>query len=129
MTTNASEATTTTAASANANTTATNISTVAGRAGGIWTVFGAEIEGPKIDRAASVDKFNGMSGSYVEASLFRVEAQVFPLRARIQPNLNSRLGYRDGQINAKLAGFGVAFGWNCGWEISTPLGGIGLGRF
>ena len=64
----------------------------------------------------------------MEASLFRIEAKLWALRVRIEPNIHSGIGLRDGQVQVKLAGFGLSFG-NYGIGVSTPLGGIGSGKF
>ena len=100
----------------------------AGRAGAIVTIFGVDAEGPKFARGGSIQDYGGNNGSYFEASLFRLEAKVYGLRGRIEVNANTGLGYRDGQLQAKLAGFGVSFG-NNGIGLSTPFGGVGLGKF
>jgi hypothetical protein len=99
-----------------------------GRVGAVWRIFGFDAEGPKIARGSSVEYFYGNYGPYFEAALFRLEAKVFVFRARIELNVNSGLGFRDGQLQIKMAGLGLSMGSN-GVGVSTPLGGVGLGKF
>ena len=100
-----------------------------GKVGGIWHLFGIEMEGPKVARGAFPHKCWGNWGPFAEASLFRIEAKCIPLRLRLEPNLNTRFGLRDGQFQLKFAGFGISIAEWGGIGLSTPLGGVGLGRF
>ena len=100
-----------------------------GKVGGIWHLFGIEMEGPKVARGAFPHKCWGNWGPFAEASLFRIEAKCVPLRLRLEPNLNTRFGLRDGQFQLKFAGFGISVAEWGGIGLSTPLGGVGLGRF
>ena len=53
--------------------------------------------------------------------------QVGPVGARLEPNLNTGIGLRDGALQAKALGFGVSAGK--GFGIHTPLGSFGFGKF
>lgn len=98
------------------------------RVGYRCTLLAIDLEGPKIATGNSVQNYYGNIGPYMEASLFRIEAKLWALRVRIEPNIHSGIGLRDGQVQVKLAGFGLSFG-NYGIGVSTPLGGIGSGKF
>lgn len=80
-----------------------------------------EFEGP----AAGTEVSKDYAG--VEASLGRAEGQVGPVGARVEPNLNTGAGIKDGQVITKFAGFGVTAGK--GFGIHTPLGSLGFGKF
>ena len=69
----------------------------AGKAGGIFGVFGVEVEGPKLSKGIFTKPHFGNFGPFAEASLFRMEAKIVPLRVRFEPNLNSGVGMKDGQ--------------------------------
>ena len=69
----------------------------------------------------------GNAGAFAEASIGRAELQVGPVGARLEPNLNTGVGLRDGALQAKAFGFGVSAGK--GFGIHTPLGSIGFGKF
>lgn len=64
---------------------------------------------------------------FAEASLGRAEGQVGPVGARLEPNLNTGVGVREGQFQAKALGFGLSAGKGLG--IHTPLGSFGFGKF
>jgi len=98
-----------------------------GKLGGIWRVFGFEAEGPKTAIGGSTGLKYGNWGPFCEASLLRIEAK-FILRARLDLNVNTGFGLRDGHLQVKLAGFGISLG-NIGVGISTPIAGLGIGKF
>jgi len=100
----------------------------AGKIGAIFMIFGFEAEGPKIASGGSKEYYYENWGSFIEVSLFRIEAKFVPLRARIDLNVNTGFGMRDGQFQAKLVGFGISIG-NNGVGVSTPVVGLGLGKF
>jgi len=97
-----------------------------GKAGAQYGILGVEAEGPKVAAGVSNDIRNGNWGAYTEASLGRAEGKVGPVRARLEPNLNTGAGFRDGQAQAKFLGFGFSVG-NKGAGLSTPLGSFGFG--
>ena len=118
-----------------------------GKVGAIWGVFGVEAEGPKVAKGLFSKHHFGNLGPFAEASLLRLEAKCVPIRVRLEPNLKSGIGLKDGQLQVnmskdfdlisclkycllkvKIGGFGFNLGSN-GTGISTPLGGIGLGKF
>jgi len=99
-----------------------------GKAGVVFGVFGVEVEGPKLTKGIFTKPHFGNFGPFAEASLFRMEAKIVPLRVRFEPNLNSGVGMKDGQGQVRIGGFGLSLGSN-GLGFSTPLGGIGLGKF
>ena len=87
------------------------------------------MEGPRVAGGAFHQKYFGNWGPFAEVSLFRIEAKFVPLRLRLEPNFTTRFGLRDGQFQLKIAGFGISIaGWG-GVGLSTPLGGMELGRF
>ena len=99
-----------------------------GKAGAQWGVLAAEAEGPMAGASAGADLKSGNLGAFAEASLGRVEGKVGPARVRLEPNVNSGIGAKDGQAQAKLLGFGLSAD-SKGVGISTPLGSIGFGNF
>jgi len=68
-----------------------------GKAGAIWGVFGVEAEGPKVAKGLFSRHHFGNLGPLAEASLFRLEAKCLPIRFRLEPNLNSGIGLKDGE--------------------------------
>ena len=74
----------------------------AGKAGVIFVVFGVEVEGPKLSKGIFTKPHFGNLGPFAEASLFRIEAKIVPLRVRFEPNLNSGVGMKDGQGQVSL---------------------------
>ena len=46
----------------------------------------------------------------------------------MEPNLNTGIGVRDGNLNVKILGFGFSIGEK-GAGAHTPLGGAGVGKF
>jgi hypothetical protein len=98
-----------------------------GKVGGIWGIFGFEAEGPKWLHVNFGKTTNGNWGHFVEAALFRLEVKMV-VRLRLEPNLHTGLGHRDRQLQARILGFGLAIG-NNGVGVSTPLGGLGIGKF
>ena len=72
-----------------------------GKVGGIWHLFGIEMEGPKIAVGAFPQNHFGNWGPFVEASLFRIEAKCVGLHVCLEPNWNTCAGLRDGQFTKK----------------------------
>ena len=99
-----------------------------GKAGAQYSVFAAEAEAPSAGAAANWDPKNMNMGAHAEASLFRAEARAVGVGARLEPNLNTGVGMREGQAEVKALGFGVSGGWR-GLGIHTPLGSLGFGKF
>jgi hypothetical protein len=64
-------------------------------------------------------------GAWVGASpLGRAEVSLGPLvGVHVEPNLNTGVGVRDGNLDVHLLGAGVRVGAD-GLEINTPLGGV-----
>jgi hypothetical protein len=63
-------------------------------------------------------------GVWVGASLGRAELNVGPIAGiHVEPNLNTGLGVRDGNVDVHLLGFGARVGAD-GLEVNTPLGGV-----
>ena len=64
-------------------------------------------------------------GAWVGASpVGRAEVNLGSLGGiHLEPNLNTGLGLRDGNLDVHLAGFGVRAGAD-GLEVNTPLGGV-----
>ena len=73
-----------------------------GKGGAIWGVFGVEAEGPKVAKGLFSRHHFGNLGPLAEASLFRLEAKCLPIRFRLEPNLNSGIGLKDGQLQVNL---------------------------
>ena len=67
-----------------------------GKAGVVFGVFGVEV-GPKLSKGIFTKPHFGNFRNFAEASLFRFEAKIVPLRIRFEPNLNSGVGMKDGQ--------------------------------
>ena len=61
-------------------------------------------------------------GAFADASLVRLEASAGPLGVHLDPNVNTGIGARNGNVEAHLLGFGGKVGAD-GVEINTPLGG------
>ena len=55
----------------------------AGKAGVVFGVFGVEVEGPKVAKGVFTKPHFGNFGPFAEASLFRIEAKIVPLRVRL----------------------------------------------
>ena len=100
-----------------------------GKVGGIWHLFGFEMEGPMVAKGIFSQMHHRNWGPFADVSLFRIEAKCVPLRIRLVPNLNSCFGVKNGQLQLKLGGFGISIAAWGGVGFSTPLGGVGLGRF
>jgi hypothetical protein len=85
-------------------------------------IVGSMYRGPSYEAAAVAGP--GF-GAWVGASpLGRAEVNVGPfLGAHVEPNLNTGLGVRDGNLDVHLLGFGTRVGAD-GLEINTPLGGV-----
>ena len=98
-----------------------------GKAGAQWKIVGVEAEGPNAGAGVNWDPSHGNAGAFAEAALGRAEAQVGPVGARLEPNLNTGAGFRDGQLQVKALGFGVTTGKGFGFH--TPLGSFGFGKF
>ena len=99
-----------------------------GKVGAILMLFGIEAEGPKIHIGYSKKKYFGNWGGFIEASLFRVEIKLCPLRVRLEVNIDTAFGLRDGQFQVKVLGFGISCGMG-GMGLATPVAGLGLGKF
>eukprot|EP00112_Aurelia_sp_Birch-Aquarium-sp1_P022169 Seg6152.1 transcript_id=Seg6152.1/GoldUCD/mRNA.D3Y31 product="hypothetical protein" protein_id=Seg6152.1/GoldUCD/D3Y31 len=99
-----------------------------GKAGAQWGVFAAEAEGPMAAASVSDDFKSGNFGAFAEASIGRAEGKVGPARLRLEPNLNTGIGAKDGQAQVKVLGFGSSIGKK-GFGISTPFGSFGFGNF
>ena len=99
-----------------------------GKVGAQWGVLAAEAEGPMAAASVAVDLKSGNFGAFAEASLGRAEGKVGPARARLEPNINTGIGAKDGQAQLKVLGFGGSVGTK-GFGISTPLGSFGFGNF
>jgi len=86
-------------------------------------VVGTEVEGPSGAVCAGLD--NDYAGAMVRGSLGRAEVRAGPVRARVEPNIDTGLGIIDGNAEVKLLGFGGSIG-SKGLGISTPFGGFNL---
>ena len=99
-----------------------------GKVGAQWGVLAPEAEGPMGSASVATDPESGNLGAFAEASLGRVEGKVGPARARLELNVNTGIGMKDGQGQLKLLGIGYSVGTK-GLGISTPLGSLGFGNF
>jgi hypothetical protein len=83
---------------------------------------GAMYRGPSCELAAVAGP--GL-GAWVGASpLGRAELNWGPVAGvHVEPNLNTGVGVRDGNLDVHLFGFGGRFGAD-GLEVNTPLGGV-----
>ena len=96
-----------------------------GKAGAQWNIFGVEAEGPSAGAGANAGGHDLCV--FAEASAGRAEVHIGPVGARIEPNVNTGIGIRGNNIQARALGFGISLGSGVG--IHTPLGSIGLGEF
>jgi hypothetical protein len=63
-------------------------------------------------------------GAWAGASLGRAEVNLGPVVGiHVEPNLNTGVGVRDGNLDVHVLGFGARVGAD-GLEINTPLGGV-----
>ena len=101
-----------------------------GKAGAQFSVLGVEVEGPRAGAGASNALKQLQFGAFADASLARAELQVGPVGARIEPNVNTAIGVRNGGFQLKLLGFGISSkGLFSGSGFHTPLGSVGYGNF
>jgi len=98
-------------------------SATTGKAGVQFTWYGGEVEEPSA--AAGVLAGDGGYGAFTEASLGRVEGNMVFASARLEPNLNTGVGVRDGTFELNVLGFGFQVGRR-GIGINTALGGVNL---
>ena len=63
-------------------------------------------------------------GAWADASAFKVEASLGNVvGAHLEPNVNTGVGVRNGNVDVHLLGFGGKIGAD-GIELNTPLGGV-----
>ena len=63
-------------------------------------------------------------GAWADASAFKVEASLGNLAGvHLEPNVNTGVGVRNGNVDVHLLGFGGKIGAD-GIELDTPLGGV-----
>ena len=63
-------------------------------------------------------------GAWVDASLYKFEASYWNVAGvHVEPNLNTGVGIRNGNLDVHLLGFGVKIDADC-IEVDTPLGGV-----
>ena len=62
----------------------------------------SRLRDPNCQKESSQNPLFGNFGPFAEASLFRIEAKIVPLRVRFEPNLNSGVGMKDGQGQVSL---------------------------
>ena len=86
--------------------------------------FNAMYRGPSYEASAVAGA--GL-GAWAGASpLGRAEVNLGPVAGvHLEPNLNTGLGVRDGNLDVHLLGFGTRIGAD-GLEVNTPLGGVNL---
>ena len=105
-----------------------------GKAGAQWGIFAAEAEGPMASAGAIAN--NDGFGAFTEASLGRAEGKVGPVRARLEPNINTGIGIKDGQFsvrnmfsfpyNVMMGIFSGQTAWV--WDIVWEKGSRGFNR-
>lgn len=83
-------------------------------------IANAQAEGPSA-RARALCGREGF-GAFAEASAGRAEGNLGPIGVRLEPNINTGAGMRNGNLEGNLLGFGGAVGQD-GVRINTPLGG------
>jgi len=83
--------------------------------------FQLRFAGPSAE--ASVVSEAGL-GAWANASVARYEANLGPIGGvHLEPNVNTGMGVRDGNLDVHVLGFGTRIGAD-GVEINTPIGGI-----
>lgn len=74
--------------------------------------------GPRVAFQASKDYDE--KGIFLDAELYRAEANLSVVRAAVAPNVSTGIGCRDGNFEASLLGTGFGFG-DDGFKIKTPV--------
>jgi len=93
-----------------------------GKAGAQWGPVGVEAAGPSAGAEAMCG--DAGYGAFADASLGRAEAKLGKyVGATVEPNLNTGIGYRDGELSVKVAGWGYS-STGGGVGIHTPLGSL-----
>lgn len=83
-------------------------------------VFRVSADGPAAGASAMAGETG--FGAFGEASLGKVEVSAGPVRAHLEPNINTGVGMRNGNVEATFLGTGFKVGKN-GVGVRTPLGG------
>jgi len=76
------------------------------------------LDGPRVAFQASKDYDN--KGIFVDAELYRAEANLSVVRAAVAPNVSTGIGCRDGNFEASFLGTGFGVG-DDGLKVKTPM--------